>query len=340
MAIVFDAVGNVEAFSTVAITAQVNGKIEKVHFNEGDAVKKGDLLFTIDAQPYRAALAEAEANMQRDIALSAQAKLDSERAQSLADQGIAPAQEKERAGANSAALTASLGANRAAMEAARLNLAYTVIKAPMDGRTGSLLVHQGNVVRANGETPLVVLRCVQPVLVRFSIPERYLAQVRERMKAGSAEVAVTPRGVNTTPLVGKLTFIDNTVDATTGTIGLKAELANADESLWPGQYVDVRVNLGMEHNAVVVPEAAVQAGQEGAYAYAISKDLTAELRKLVIKRTQDHWSVVESGLKPDENVAVEGLIRLAPGAKVSVAAPPASAAQPAASVAPAASSTP
>jgi multidrug efflux system membrane fusion protein len=201
------------------------------------------------------------------------------------------------------------------------------------------LVHAGNVVRPNGNSPLVVLRCVKPVMVHFALPERYLPQVRERMKSGTAEVAVTPRGSNAKPSIGKLTFIDNTVDSATGTIALKAELGNEDESLWPGQYVDARVNLGMEQNALVIPEAAVQAGQEGAYAYAISKDLTAELRKLVVSRTQDHWSVIESGLSSGEQVAVEGLVRLAPGAKVTVAPPAAAAASSAATV-PAASSAP
>jgi multidrug efflux system membrane fusion protein len=323
--IVLDAVGNVEASSTVSITAQVEGRIEKVHFTEGDEIKAGDLLFSIDAQPYRAALAEAEARLARDVALSDQAKLDSARAEMLANSGVASAADKEKAVANVAALAASQNADRAAAQAARVNLAYTTIRAPLTGRAGSLLVHAGNVVRPNTDTPLVVLRCVKPVMVHFSLPERYLPQVREHMKAGTAEVAVTPRGSTVPPAIGKLTFIDNTVDATTGTIGLKAELSNEDESLWPGQYVDARVNLGVEPNALVVPEAAVQAGQDGPYAYAVSTDLTAELRKLVIRRTQDHWSVIESGLRPGEQVAVEGLVRLAPGSKVTLASPSAAA---------------
>jgi multidrug efflux system membrane fusion protein len=316
--IVLDAVGHVEASSTVEITAQVEGRIDKVHFVEGDPIEKGALLFTIDAQPYRAALAEAQARLERDVALSEQAKLDSARTEMLANSGIAPAADKERAVANVAALAASQNANRAAAEAARVNLGYTQIRAPLSGRAGSLLVHAGNVVRPNATTPLVVLRCVKPVMVRFSLPERYLAEVREHMKSAAAEVAVTPRGTNGKPLLGKLTFIDNAVDANTGTIGLKAELGNDDEALWPGQYVDVRVHLGTETSAIVVPEAAVQVGQQGAYAYAISNENSAELRKLVVKRTFDHWSVIESGLAVGERVAVEGLIRLAPGSKVSV----------------------
>jgi multidrug efflux system membrane fusion protein len=333
MPIVLDAVGHVEASSTVEITAQVEGRINKVHFAEGDEVEKGALLFTIDAQPYRAALAEAQARLERDVALSEQAKLDSARAEMLANSGIAPTADKERAVANVQALAASQNANRAAAEAARVNLSYTQIRAPLSGRAGSLLVHAGNVVRPNAAIPLVVLRCVKPVMIRFSLPERYLPQVREHMKSGAAEVAVTSRGGNEKPLLGKLTFIDNSVDADTGTIGLKAELANEDEALWPGQYVDVRVHLGMEPNAIIVPEAAVQVGQQGAYAYAISNDNTAELRKLVVKRTFDHWSVIESGLSPGERVAVEGLIRLAPGSKVTLvekgsSTPPAAASAP------------
>jgi multidrug efflux system membrane fusion protein len=256
--------------------------------------------------------------LERDVALSEQAKLDSARTEMLANSGIAPAADKERAVANVAALAASQSANRAAAEAARVNLAYTQIRAPLSGRAGSLLVHAGNVVRPNATTPLVVLRCVKPVMVRFSLPERYLPEVREHMKSGAAEVAVTARGGTGKPLLGKLTFIDNAVDANTGTIGLKAELANDDEALWPGQYVDVRVHLGTEAAALVVPEAAVQVGQQGAYAYAITNENSAELRRLVVKRTFDHWSVIESGLTVGERVAVEGLIRLAPGSKVLV----------------------
>lgn len=337
-----EAVGHVEASSTVEITAQVDGKLEKVHFAEGDEVKQGELLFSLDAKPFRAALAEAQAQLQRDTSLAKQADLDRQRAEELANAGIAPAQERERATTNSAALGASLSALQAAVEAARIKLQYTTIRAPIDGRAGSLLVHEGNVVRANAPQPLVVLRCVKPVEVRFSLPEVYLNQVRERMRTGEVGVVIEPQGAGKgEQLNGKLTFVDNTVDVGSGTIALKAELANEQEQLWPGQQVTVRVHLGVQSDALVIPESAVQVGQNGAYAYVISKENTAELRPLTVARTVDHLSVVTTGLKPGETVAVDGLVRLSPGASVTPSASPApSTGEPAASAAPSASAAP
>lgn len=335
-----EAVGHVEASSTVEITAQVDGKLEKVHFAEGDEVKQGELLFSLDAKPFRAALAEAQAQLQRDTSLAKQADLDRQRAEELANAGIAPAQEKERATTNSAALGASLSALQAAVEAARIKLQYTTIRAPIDGRAGSLLVHEGNVVRANATQPLVVLRCVKPVEVRFSLPEVYLNQVRERMRTGEVGVVVEPQGAGKgEQLNGKLTFVDNTVDVGSGTIALKAELANEQEQLWPGQQVTVRVHLGVQADALVVPESAVQVGQNGAYAYVISGENTAELRQLTVARTVEHLSVVTSGLKLGETVAVDGLVRLSPGASVTPSTP-ATPGEPAPSAAPSASADP
>ncbi|HTM46964.1 MAG TPA: efflux RND transporter periplasmic adaptor subunit [Polyangiaceae bacterium] len=315
-----DAIGHVEASSTVSLTSQVDGTLEKVLFKEGDEIKKDQLLFTVEAQPFRAALAQAQAQVAKDRALTTQAQLDSQRADSLAQEGLAPAQDKERASSNSAAVAANLNADQAALEAARIRLAHTEIRSPIDGRAGSLLVHAGNVVHQNAPDPLVVLRCVKPVLVQFTLPEDYLPQIRERMSHGGVQVSVTPRGTASAPLQGALSFIDNTVDTGTGTIGLKASLPNLDEALWPGQQVDVRVNLGDELGALAVPEAAVQAGQQGPFAYAISDQNTADLRQLTVKRTVDHFMIIGSGLKAGERVAVDGLVRLTPGASVKISA--------------------
>lgn len=328
------AVGSVVASSTVDIVSQVTGRIEKVHFAEGDLVKQGDVLFTIDPRPYRAALAEAKARLQRDEVLSKQAQLEAERAASLVDAGVGTLQELERAQSNASSLAATLAADRAEIETNRLNLQFATIRAPIAGRTGSLLVHAGNVVRANGETPLVVIRRVRPVHVRFNVPEQYLGRVREKLAQGPLQVLATPRGVST-PATGKLTLIENAVDTATGSIQLKAEFDNADDALWPGQYADVRLRLAMQEDALVAPEAAVQPGQDGAYVFVVDQQMRATLRPVVVDRNLGTEVVIRSGLEPGERVVVDGQLRLASGMKV--AEKPAS---PTSNAAPASSATP
>lgn len=311
------AVGNVEAFTTVSVTAQVGGEIKQVHFKEGQVVKKNELLFTIDTRPYRASLTEAVANVAKDRALAKQAHDEADRAQKLAKEGLATQADLDRALSGAAAADATLNADRAAAAGASVNVSYSTIRSPIDGRTGSLLVHAGNVVKPNDKT-LVVIRDVQPIYVRFAIPEHFLPSVRARVKEGELAVLARPRGTHADPARGVLTFIENTVDSATGTIDLKAEFPNTDERLWPGQFVDVTLELSIEKNAVVVPEAAILAGQKGDHVFIVGPDGKAALRPVKIDRQIGDEVVLASGVKAGEKVVIDGQVRLAPGTPLQI----------------------
>ncbi len=315
MPVAVNAVGSVEAFTTVSVLAQVGGEIKSVHFKEGQVVHKGDLLFTIDTRPYRASLSEAVARVAKDRALAKQAHDEADRAVKLAKEGLATQQDLDRAQSSAAAADATLGADRAAAAGASVSVSYATIRSPIDGRTGSLLVHAGNVVKPNDKT-LVVIREVHPVYVRFAVPEQYLARVRMRMKAGELTVVARPRADGADPARGVLTFVENTVDSSTGTVDLKAEFKNVDERLWPGQLVDVSLELTVDQNAIVVPEAAIQVGQNGDHVFVVGKDDKAELRKVHVARQVGAEVVIASGVTPGEKVVTDGQVRLTPGAKV------------------------
>jgi multidrug efflux system membrane fusion protein len=311
------AMGRVEASSEVAITSQVAGRIERVHFKEGDAIEEGALLFSIDARPYRAVVAQAEAQLLRDRTLQAQAQSDAARAASLTNAGVGSVQETERAKADAAALTASLGADEASLQSAKLNLQYTQLRSPIGGRTGSLLVHAGNLVKSNGDAPLVVVRRLTPAFVRFSIPEQYLPEMQRRLHGTEPlEVEAKPRGRAAPVTRGRLTFIENQVDVATGMVQVKAEFENKDELLWPGQDMDVSVRLGSEANALSVPEAAVRPGQEGALVFVVGADNRTELRKIVVDRTVGDRVVVRTGLAVGERVVIDGIVRVGQGTLV------------------------
>jgi multidrug efflux system membrane fusion protein len=309
-------VGTAEAVSTVQVIPQVGGLVQQVHFKEGDFVKKGALLFTIDTRPYQASLSAAQAELEKSRALADQAHQELTRFETLAREGVATQVDLSQKRANAAALDATLGANRAAIVGSSINVQYAAIRSPIDGRTGSLLVHAGNVVRATDARSLVVIRTIQPIYVRFAVPEQFLPKIRTAMQTGPVIALAKPRGADGAAATGTLTFIENSVDPASGKIDMKGEFANEGQLLWPGQLVDVMVRLGVEKGALVVPESAVQTGQEGAYTFVVGANMKAELRRIEPSRTTGSEIVVAKGLAANERVVTDGQVRLRNGAAV------------------------
>jgi multidrug efflux system membrane fusion protein len=370
------AIGNVEAYSTVSVKAQVGGELVRVHFREGHDVRKGELLFTIDPRPFEATLAQAQANLEKDRAQVKQARamlerdlarVNQARATLAKDQAQAQnaevqarryaellkkeliAQEQyDQVRTNAESLAAAVRADQAAIESAeeavradqaaiesaeqtvradqaaventKLQLAYTTIHSPIDGRTGSLMLHEGNIVRSSGtnDSTLVAINQVQPIYVSFALPERELPVVKRYMAAGKLEVEAFPAGEEQPPARGVITFVDNAVDRATGTIRLKATFANEEKRLWPGQFANVALTLATEPDAIVVPSQAIQTGQEGQYVFVVKPDSTVEVRPVVVERIHRSETVVAKGLKPGETVVTDGQLRLVPGATVEV----------------------
>jgi len=309
------AIGKVEAFSTVDIKAQISGEVAQVNFREGQDVKKNDLLFTIDPRPFEAALREAEANEERDRAQMVQAQADFDRYAFLLKQGVGSQQQYDEARAKFEGLKATVAADEAAVQTANLNLSYTQIRAPIEGRTGSLILHAGNIVKANADSAMVVINQIKPVYVDFSLPEKDLPSVRQSMAARPLSVDVAVPGSKET-IGGTLSFIDNRVDPTTGTIALKGLFANENEALWPGQFVNTMLTLNERPDAVVVPSQAVQTGQEGSYVFLIGPDMKASIQKVAAGQTVEGSTIIESGLQGGETVVTDGQLRLIPGATV------------------------
>jgi multidrug efflux system membrane fusion protein len=310
-------IGTAEAESTVAVHAQITGAITSVNFKEGDDVTEGQELFTLDRRPLEATLAQVEANLARDLATSSNARTQAGRYQTLAARGLVSGQEMQASATAAAALEATVEADRAAVENAKVQLEYATIKAPISGRTGALIVHPGNLVRANDATPLVVINRIAPINVSFGIPEgqlpafkRYLAERTLRVEANAPSETVAS--------MGHIAFIDNAVDPTTGTIKIKGSFANEDRRLWPGQFVNVVVTLRMDSTAIVVPTAAIQAGQQGDFAYVVKPNQTVDLRSVTIDRTAGAESVVKDGLAPGETVITDGQLRLVAGSHIKV----------------------
>jgi membrane fusion protein, multidrug efflux system len=311
------AIGTAEAYSTVSLKSQVNAELEQVHFKQGDFVKKGELLFTLDARPFEAALAQAQASLARDKAQLQLDNLEAARYQKLYEAGVAPKEQFDQQQANEAAQAALVRADEAAVDQAKLQLQYCYMYSPVDGRTGALQVYPGNLVKQNDVPVLVVINQISPIFVDFSIPEQYLSVVKKYMAQGRLRVEATPYG-DTKPEAGYLTFVDNTVDNTTGTIKLKGTFANPDHRIWPGQFSTVSLRLSEEENAIVVPSQAVQSGQSGDFVYVVTPDMSAESRPVKIARTIGGDSVISQGLKPGETVVTDGQLRLIPGIKVQV----------------------
>jgi multidrug efflux system membrane fusion protein len=310
------AMGTVEPFSTVTVKPQVGGVIETVHFSEGTDVRAGDLLFTIDPRPYAAALRQAESARARDAAQLQNAQAEARRAEELHAQGILSREQHDQARTNSEALAATVRADEAAVENAKLQLGYCAIRSPIDGRTGSVLVHQGNLVKAVDGGPLVVVNRVDPVYVSFAVPEQRLSEIERAMASGRLVVEALLPGVDTLPERGHLTFLDNTVDRSTGTIKLKGTFPNPGRRLWPGQFVNARLTLAVRSGVLVVPSQALQTGQTGTFVFVVKADLTAESRPVVVAQEAGGEAVVEKGLAAGERVVTDGQLRLVPGTKV------------------------
>ena len=315
------AIGNVEAYSSVALKARVDGQIVEVNFKEGAPVKKGDILFRIDPRPYAAALRQAEANALRDAAARDQARSQERRYQELLDKNFISKEAYAQIRTNAETAAAVVKASQAALENARLNLDYCTIHSPLDGFVGKVLLQAGNLAKANDVSPLVVINQVRPIYVNFAVPEQELPEIRKRMGEGAVEVEVLPVDAAQPHPVGRLIFVDNAVDPSTGTIRLRAQFENDDAALWPGQFVNVSVRLYEQVDAIVIPTQAVQTGPEGQYVYVIGEEMTAEVRRIAVLRTDGERSIVEKGLKQGERVVTRGQLRLGPKVRVQIGKP-------------------
>jgi multidrug efflux system membrane fusion protein len=307
------AIGSVESPWTVEVRPQVDGAIDAVNFREGQDVAAGDLLFTIDPRPYRAALAVAEANLAKDRAQAVNADAAQKRAADLFAQGVVSIDVNDTAAANARALDAGLKADEAAIQTAKLRLEYCWIRSPLAGRTGAILAKAGNLVRALDPNPLVVIHQIDPMNVVFTVPETRLAEIR---RAGTLAIEARRRGEAGDPAKGSLSFVDSEIDRSTGNIKLKAHFENAGRKLWPGQFVDVTMILGVRRNAVVVPAPSVQDGQAGPFIFVVKADRTAEVRPVTVGPSRNGETLIEKGLEAGETVVVDGQVRLTIGARV------------------------
>ncbi|HYG99399.1 MAG TPA: efflux RND transporter periplasmic adaptor subunit [Terriglobales bacterium] len=311
------AIGAVEAYNTVGIKSQVTGEITSVNFREGQDVKKGQLLFTIDRRPMDADLRRAEATLAKDSATAANDRAEAERYEALFKQGVVARQQLDRMVAQANASEALVKADQAAVQNARVQLQYTSIHAPISGRTGNLMVQLGNIAKANPDSPIVTINQVEPVYVTFTIPEQFLSEVKRYMGRGTLRVAATVPN-DPTPAIGNLTFVDNAVDRQTGTIKLKATFPNKDRRLWPGQFANATLTLAVEPNVTTVPSQAVQTSQQGQFVFVIREDNTAEVRPVTVSRTVGNESVITGGIQTGDRVVTDGQLRLVAGAKVEI----------------------
>ncbi len=313
------AVGNIESFSTVQVKSRVTGELQKVHFREGQDVAKGDLLFTIDPRPFEAVLSEARAKLERDRALFRKAEEDNRRYENLFQGGFISKEQYDQARTNLNSLHATLAADEAVVENARLQLGYTSIYSPISGRTGSILIDRGNMIKANDDNKsMVVIEQINPIYASFAAPESYFLQIMEKMKSNTLSVYALPDGSKAEPETGKLTFVDNSIDSKTGTIRLKAVFENKSRRLWPGQFVNITLVLGKLQNVLTVPSQAVQTGANGIFVFVISAENTVELRMIEALFSHDGETVIEKGVSSGEKVVTDGHIRLIPGAVVEI----------------------
>ena len=343
------AIGNVEAYSSVAIKSRVAGQLIRVHVRDGGDVQKGQLLFEIDPLPFEEQLRQAEANLARNRAMekqadagivrsraqARQAQAQAERYAKLLKEGITSSEQADQFRSAAEATEAGLNADVSALESARaairadearvseakLHLNYTKIHAPISGRAGAVLITEGNLVKENDTTALVNLLQVTPVYVSFAVPEKWLEQVRNRMRVRRLQVLALGEGSEAPPESGILDFIDNTVDSTTGTIRMKATFSNRKLTLWPGQFANVTMTLDLERNAVTIPVQAVQSRQQGQYVWIVKRDMTAELRPVEVARTHGETAVTLNGVQAGESVITEGQLRVTPGATLVVSKP-------------------
>lgn len=315
------AIGNVEAYATVAVKARVDGQIVEVRFKEGEEVRKGKVLFKIDARPFEAALRQAEANALRDAAARDQARSQERRYQELLEKNFVSKEAYAQIRTNAAVAEANAGASQAALDNARLNLEYCTIHAPIEGFVGKIQIQMGNLVRANDANSLVVINQVHPIYVNFAVPEQRLAEVRGHMMSGPLAVEALAPGSDRVDASGTLIFVDNAVDPSTGTIRLRARFPNKENALWPGQFVNVSLRLFEQTDAIVIPSQAVQTGPQGQYVYVVGQDMVADVRMITVQRTDGERTVVSSGLAKGERVVTRGQLRLGPKTRVQIGKP-------------------
>ncbi len=311
------AVGNVEAYSTVSIKAQVSGQLLDVHFKEGDFVRKGQLLLTLDPRPYEAALAQAKAALARDKALAVNNRLQARRYSKLLEEGIMPASQVEGLTSAADASDAVVNSDEAAIKTAELNLEYSTIYSPLDGRTGALMLKPGNLVKV-ADVPIVVINQVNPIFVNFAVPQQFWPDIKKYMAQGTLHVKATVPRDSGPDEDGTVSFVDNAVDPTTGTIHLRATFTNSQNRLWPGLYVNIVLTLSEQRDATVIPAQAVVEGEKGPFVYVVRSDKRVEPRMIVPVRTIDGETVIEKGLLPGETIVTDGQTRLEPNARVEI----------------------
>ncbi len=311
------AIGNVEAYASVSVRSQVTGMLEQVHFKEGADVRKGQLLFSIDRRPYEAAVRRAKAALARDAAQERFSRVQTGRYAELLKEGIVTRDQHDQLAANAESLAESVRAGRASLDDALLQLGYCSIRSPISGRTGNLVVQRGNLVKANDALALVTINQVSPVYVNFSVAEKELAAIRKYAASGTLKVEafLTETGQREK---GVLSFIDNSVDAQTGTIRIKGEFANREQNLWPGQFVTVFLTLKTISDAVVVPSRAVQTGQSGLYVFVVKPGGGLDMRTVTTGEIHDGDTIISKGLAPGETVVTDGHLQLSPDSVVSV----------------------
>ena len=310
-------IGHAEPVASVGVRPQITGTLMQVRFREGETVRAGQTLFTIDQAPLAAALRQAEAGLSRDRAQLVHAEAQFRRYDILFKQDNVSREEMEQYKTNAAALAAAVAADKAQVEQARVQLDYATIAAPIGGRTGGLTVTAGNLVRPTDTNPLVVIHQMMPMRVAFTVPEKSLAQIRRSQQKGDLHVTATPPGGDTSAS-GRLIFVNNTVDAATGTILLKGLFANEAQTLWPGQYLNTVLTLENQLNALVVPSQSVQTGQKGAFVFVVGSDTKAEARPVTVDRVQEGSAVIADGLQPDEQVITDGQLQVVPGQPVAI----------------------
>jgi membrane fusion protein, multidrug efflux system len=316
MPVQLTAIGNVGGY-TVSVEAQVAGELLDVHFKEGDFVHKGQLLFTIDPRPYEAAHARAQATLLRDKAVAANSRAQAQRISKLLSDGVVSPSDADSSTSAAAAAEATVAADEAELNTAQLNLEYCTIYSPMDGRTGAVLVKPGNLVKV-ADVPIVVIKRLSPIPVDFTVPQEYLPDITKDLAAKPLRVEATVPNSLGPPEVGKLVFVENAVDPTTGTIRLRALFENLNNALWPGLYVNTLMTLAEESNATVIPSQAITAGQQGSLVYVVQADGTVAARAVVSNRSVGGQAVIDKGLKPGETVVTDGQVRLVPGAKIQI----------------------
>lgn len=313
--VIVTAIGNVTPLQTVQVKSMVTAQIVKVHFAVGQEVQKGQLLFTLDGRSFAADLAKAEGQLARDKAAAANAHTSQKRYEELLKEGVVAKQQYDELESTASQYDAAVEADKAAVEAARVNLQYAKIYSPITGRAGDVLMHEGNLIKAN-DLPMVVINQISPIYTDFAVPEHFLSDIKKYMGAGTLKVVATLPDSSAPLAQGKVAFVDNMVDRATGTIMMKAEFANQQRSLWPGQFVNINLQLTTEKNATVVPSQAVQNGQQGTYVFVVKPNKTVEARVVDLGPTDQGMVVIRKGVDAGETVVTDGQVRIVPGATV------------------------